>query len=177
MTEHTVPTPDAGLSGIAAGLDGAFGSRRAPENAVGRITLEGHIDEIPLGRGDVADGDRQRARRGDLVQRARHNQVGRLNLGSAAADETAPVVTVVLSARRLGPDRGRGDDPPTTHCTDEPGGSGVTPCDGPVPDGEVVPNGAGSHVFTVTGTDAGGQHRHRVPRLRRVQGDLRADHQ
>ena len=41
-------------------------------------------------------------------------------------------------------------------CTDESGGSGVGTCEGPVSDGAVVPNGLGSHRFTVRGTDAEG---------------------
>jgi hypothetical protein len=41
-------------------------------------------------------------------------------------------------------------------CMDEPGGSGLSTCDAPVIDGDVVPNSVGAHTFTVTGTDVAG---------------------
>jgi hypothetical protein len=80
--------------------------------------------------------------------------VGRLD-PVAAPDETAPVVTIVSPAD--GSILTEGEDMIADYfCTDESGGSGVDTCEGPVSDGAVVPNGLGSHRFTVRGTDAEG---------------------
>jgi virginiamycin B lyase len=154
ITEHTVPTPDAGLNGIAVGLDGALWFTEGAGNAVGRITLEGQISEIPLGPGTSPTGIASGPDGAIWFSAPGTNQVGKLDL-SAPADDTAPVVTIVSPPDGSILTEGEGMIA-DYYCTDEPGGSGVDTCDGPVPDGAIVPNGVGSHTFTVTGTDAEG---------------------
>jgi len=54
----TVPTPDAGLSNIVAGPDGALWFNEQNGFAVGRITTTGAISEFPVPRASYsADGD------------------------------------------------------------------------------------------------------------------------
>jgi virginiamycin B lyase len=154
ITEHTVPTPDAGLNGIAVGLDGALWFTEGAGNAVGRITIEGQISEIPLGQGTSPTGIASGPDGAIWFSAPGTNQVGKLDL-STPADETAPVVTIVSPPDGSILTEGEGMIA-DYYCTDEPGGSGVDTCDGPVPDGAIVPNGVGSHTFTVTGTDAEG---------------------
>ena len=153
-TEHSVPTPDAGLNGIAVGLDGALWFTESAGNAVGRITLEGQISEIPLGQGTSPTGITSGPDGAIWFSAPGTNQVGRLDL-SPTADETAPVVTIVSPPDGSILTEGEGMLAEYS-CVDEAGGSGLSTCEGPVPNGEVVPNDVGSHVFTVTGTDVAG---------------------
>jgi len=154
ITEYPVPTADAGVNGITVGLDGALWFTESSADAVGRITLGGQIAEIPLGEGVSPTGIASGPDGAIWFSAPGTNRVGRIDL-TTAADETAPVVTIISPPEGAILTEGEGMIADYV-CTDEPGGSGVSTCEGPVPDGEIVPNGVGSHTFTVTGTDAAG---------------------
>lgn len=154
ITEYPVPTADAGLNGITVGLDGALWFTEGIADAVGRITPAGEILEIPLGEGASPTGIASGPDGAIWFSAPGTNRVGRLDL-SEPADETAPVVTIISppdGAIMTEGERMIAD----YFCADEPGGSGLSSCLGPVPDGGVVPNGLGSHTFTVTATDGEG---------------------
>ncbi len=154
FVEYPVPTPGAGLNGITVGLDGALWFTESSADAVGRMSLGGTIVEIPLGEGATPTGIAVGADGAIWFSAPGTNRVGRID-PVAAPDETAPVVTIVSPADGSILTKGEGMIA-DYFCTDESGGSGVGTCEGPVSDGEVVPNGLGSHRFTVTGTDAEG---------------------
>lgn len=154
ITGYPVPSADAGVNGITVGLDGALWFTESSADAVGRITLGGQIAEIPLGEGSSPTGIASGPDGAIWFSAPGVNRLGRLDL-SASADETAPVVTIVSPPEGSILTEGEGMVA-DYFCMDEPGGSGLDSCDGPVPDGEIVPNGVGSHRFTVTGTDVEG---------------------
>jgi virginiamycin B lyase len=154
VTEHPVPTGAAGVNGITVGLDGALWFTESAADAVGRITLGGQIAEIPLGQGTSPTGIASGPDGAIWFSAPGTNRVGRIDL-TTASDETAPVVTIVSPPEGSILTEGEGMLA-DYFCTDEPGGSGVSTCHGPVPDGAIVPNGVGPHTFTVTGTDAEG---------------------
>lgn len=154
LTEYAVPTPGAGVNGITAGLDGALWFTESAANAVGRISLQGRIIEIPLGEGSSPTGIATGPDGAIWFSAPGTNRVGRLEL-FAADDVTPPVVTIV--SPRDGSVLIAGEGMIADYsCADEPGGSGLASCDGPVVDGTIVPNGLGSHRFTVTATDREG---------------------
>jgi virginiamycin B lyase len=155
ITEYPVPTANAGVNGIAVGLDGALWFTESAAGVVGRITLGGQITEVPLGQGTSPTGIATGPDGAIWFSAPGTNQVGRLDLSTTAADETAPVVTIVSPPEGSILTEGEGMIA-DYFCTDEPGGSGMDTCDGPVPRGAIVPNGVGSHTFTVTGTDVEG---------------------
>jgi virginiamycin B lyase len=154
VTTFPVPTPTAGVSGITVGTDGALWFTEGTADAVGRIGLDGAIVEIPLGEGASPTGITTGADGAIWFSAQGTNRVGRLEL-SGLADEVAPTVTIVSPAHGSVLTDGEGMVA-DYFCTDEVGGSGVVSCQGPVADGAIVPNGPGSHAFTVTGTDAEG---------------------
>jgi virginiamycin B lyase len=154
ITEYPVPTADAGVNVITVGLDGALWFTESSADAVGRITFGGQIAEIPLGQGSSPTGIASGPDGAIWFSAPGVNRLGRLDL-SASADETAPVVTIVSPPEGAILTEGEGMIADYS-CVDEPGGSGLGSCDGPVPSGAVVPNGLGSHTFTVTGTDVEG---------------------
>jgi virginiamycin B lyase len=154
ITTFPVPTPWAGVSGITAGADGALWFTESTADAVGRIGLDGAIVEIPLGEGASPTGITTGADGAIWFSAQGTNRVGRLE-ASGPADETAPTVTIVSPTDGSVLTDGEGMIADYS-CTDETGGSGVVSCQGPVPDGAILPNGPGSHAFTVTGTDAEG---------------------
>jgi virginiamycin B lyase len=154
LTEHPVPTPGAGVNGIVAGPDGALWFTESTANAVGRISLRGRIIEIPLGGGSSPTGIATGPDGAIWFSAPGTNRVGRLE-PLAVDDDTSPVVTIVSppDGSVLMEGEGMVAD---YFCTDEPGGSGVATCDGPVADGAIVPNDVGSRTFVVTGTDGEG---------------------
>jgi virginiamycin B lyase len=154
LTEHPVPTPGAGVNGLTVGPDGALWFTESTADAVGRISLRGQIVEIPLGEGASPTGITTGPDGAIWFSAPGTNRVGRLE-PFVADDVTSPVVTIV--SPRDGSVLTEGEGMIADYvCTDEPGGSGVATCDGPVADGAVVPNDLGSHTFTVTGTDGEG---------------------
>ncbi len=154
VTTFPVPTPWAGVSGITVGPDDALWFTEGTSDAVGRIGLDGAIVEIPLGEG-ASPADITTGSDGAIWFAAQGtNRVGRLE-PSGRTDEIAPTVTIVSPADGSVLTDGEGMIADYA-CTDEDGGSGVVSCSGPVTDGAIVPNGPGSHAFTVTGTDAEG---------------------
>jgi virginiamycin B lyase len=154
ITEHAVPTPGAGVNGIVAGPDGALWFTESTANAVGRISTQGRITEIPLGEGSSPTGIATGPDGAIWFSAPGTKRVGRLE-PLAADDDTPPVVTIVSPPGGSVLTAGEGMIADYL-CTDESGGSGVATCDGPVPDGAIVPNEIGSHTFTVTGTDGAG---------------------
>ena len=154
LTPYPVPTPAAGLNGIMAGPDGALWFTEGTADAVGRIGLGGRIVEIPLGEGASPTGIATGADGAIWFSAQGTNRVGRIE-PTADADETSPLVTILSPADGSVLTEGEGMTADYV-CTDEPGGSGLVACDGPVPDGAIVPNDLGAHTFTVTGTDAEG---------------------
>jgi virginiamycin B lyase len=155
LTEYPIPTPDAILNGITTGPDGAVWFTESSADAVGRIDMHGEIVEIPLGEGASPTGIAVGADGAIWFSAPGIGRVGRLNPVAPPADEAAPVVTIV--SPRDGAILTEGEGMIADYsCTDEPGGSGVRNCVGPVADGDIVPNGLGSHTFTVTATDAEG---------------------
>jgi virginiamycin B lyase len=154
LTTYPVPTTSAGVNGITAGPDGALWFTESTTDAVGRISLGGQVVEIPLGEGVSPTGITTGPDGAIWFSAPGTNRIGRLE-PSAAADVTSPVVT-----NHSPPDGSvltQGEGMVADYfCTDEPGGSGLATCDGPVPDGAIVANDLGSHTFTVTATDAEG---------------------
>ena len=159
ITEYPVPTANAGVNGITVGLDGALWFAEGSAGAVGRITTDGQITETPVGAGTMPTGIASGPDGAIWFTAPGSNQVGRLDISvppdETPADETAPVVTIVSPPEGSVLTEGEGMIA-DYFCTDEPGGSGMSTCEGPVPDGAIVPNGLGSHTFTVTGTDVEG---------------------
>jgi virginiamycin B lyase len=154
LTEYAVPTPGAGVNGITVGPDGALWFTESAADAVGRITLRGQITEIPLGEGSSPTGIATGPDGAIWFSAPGMNRVGRLE-PFAADDVTPPVVTIV--SPRDGSVLTEGEGMIADYsCTDEPGGSGLATCEGPVADGAIIPNDLGSHSFTVRATDGEG---------------------
>ncbi len=155
LTEYPVPTPEANVNGITLGPDGALWFTESSADSVGRITRDGDIVEIPLGEGASPTGITIGADGAIWFSAPGFNRVGRLDPSAPPADDTAPIVTIVSPPDGAILTEGEGMIADYS-CTDEPGGSGVSTCDGPVADGDIVPNGLGAHTFTVTARDANG---------------------
>jgi virginiamycin B lyase len=156
VTTFAVPTPGAGLNGITVGPDGALWFTEGMADVVGRISLQGQFDEVPLGEGAAPTGITTGADGAIWFSAQGTNRVGRLEPSAGPdPDETSPAVTIVSPANGSVLIEGEGMLA-DYRCTDEDGGSGMASCVGPVGDGAVVPNGLGSHTFTVTGTDGQG---------------------
>ena len=154
LRHHDVPTPAAGLNAIAVGPDGALWFTESAADAIGRITVDGRVDEFPLGEGASPTGIAAGPDGHVWFGAAGTNRVGRLPV-DVEEDARPPVVTIVSP-----PDGAvvlAGEELPADYrCDDEPGGSGVAACVGPVPDGQAVDDALGSHTFSVTATDAAG---------------------
>jgi len=154
LTEYAVPTPGAGVNGITVGPDGALWFTESAANAVARISLRGRIIEIPLGEGSSPTGIATGPDGAIWFSAPGTNRVGRLE-PFAADDVTSPVVTII--SPRDGSVLTEGEGLIADYsCSDEPGGSGLATCHGPIADGAVVPDDLGSHTFTVTATDGEG---------------------
>jgi virginiamycin B lyase len=154
LTEYPVPSPSAGVNGIGVGPDGAVWFTESVADAVGRISMSGEIVEIPLGEGVTPTGITTGPDGQIWFSAPGVNRVGRL-APAVTVDVTPPVVTIV--SPRDGSVFLDGEGMLADYfCADEPGGSGLVSCQGPVADGAVVPNSLGSHTFTVTATDGSG---------------------
>lgn len=154
ITEFPVPTAAAGLSGITAGPDGAIWFTESAADAIGRIGMRGRILEIPLGEGVSPTGIATGADGHIWFSAPGVNRVGRLSPADAV-DVTPPLVTIVSPPEGSVLLEGEGMIADYV-CTDEPGGSGLSSCEGPVPDGAVIGTPLGSHTFTVTASDVEG---------------------
>jgi virginiamycin B lyase len=154
VTEFPVPTAAAGLSGITTGPDGAIWFTESAADAIGRIGMGGRILEIPLGEGVSPTGIATGADGQIWFSAPGVNRVGRLS-PAVAVDVTPPVVTIVSPPEGSVLLEGEGMIA-DYFCTDEPGGSGLSSCEGPVPDGAVIGTPLGSHTFTVTASDVEG---------------------
>ena len=150
LSSFPVPTSGAGLNGITVGPDGALWFTESAADAVGRIDLSGQVSELPLGEGASPTGITTGPDGAVWFSAPGVNRVGRIE-PSVNTDETPPTVTIVSPANGAVLTEGEGMLA-DYRCEDDPG-SGVASCAGPVPDGAIVPNGLGAHVFTVTGKD------------------------
>jgi virginiamycin B lyase len=172
LSSFAIPTPGAGLNGIAVGSDGALWFTESTTDAIGRIETTGEISELPLGEGASPTGITTGPDGAIWFSAPGVNRVGRIDV-SANTDETPPTVTIV--SPRDGAVLTEGEGMLADYaCADEPG-SGVASCVGPVPDGAIVPNGLGAHVFTVTGTDNEGNSAsatHRYVVFDRISGPI-----
>lgn len=154
ITHFPVPTASAGLNGITAGPDGALWFTESAADAVGRIGTGGRVIEIPLGEGAAPTGIAP-GPDGDIWFSAPGlNRVGKI-APAASADMTPPTITIATppDGTVLLEGEGMVSD---YWCADDPGGSGIAACDGPVPDGQVIDSALGSHTFTVTASDVEG---------------------
>ena len=153
LTEYPVPTASAGLNGITTGPDGAIWFTEGTADAVGRLELGGTIAEIPLGEGASPTGIATGADGAIWFSAPGTNRVGRLDTVVEAPDVTAPTISIVSPPDGSVLTAGEGMLA-NYGCEDEPGGSGLTKCDGPVANQTIVPNAVGAHTFTVTAEDA-----------------------
>jgi virginiamycin B lyase len=156
VSSFLVPTDLADPTSIAVGWDGALWFTEPDVDKIGRITTSGTITEFALPNvgaspfGIAAGPD-------DAVwfTEGNGNRIGRLGLPVAPPDTTAPSIsiasprdgTVVVAGQRL---------VAGYTCADEPGGSGLASCLGPVGSGEAVDTSAGAHRFSVTASDRDG---------------------
>lgn len=154
--EFVLPTLDAGASHIEAGPQGALWFTESAANKIGRIAVDGTITEFPLAVGASPQGITEGADGMPWFAEGNANRIARLELSSGPTDEAAPVIEIgspadgalFLLGQRVAADYA---------CTDEPNGSGVAVCDGPVPDGERVPTDVlGAHPFVVRAADVAG---------------------
>ena len=154
--EFTIPTADAGAVNITSGPQGAMWFTESATDKVGKITMTGAITEYPL----AASASPQRIVEGSdgapWFAETNANRVARLDLGGGPKDETAPVIEI--RSPLTGDMLVLGESVPADYaCVDEPGGSGVALCDGPVADGQPVPTGSlGARSFTVQAADQAG---------------------
>jgi virginiamycin B lyase len=154
LTHFDVPTPSAGLNGITVGPDGGIWFTESAADAVGRIGMRGRIVELPLGEGASPTGITAGPDGEVWFSAPGFNRVGKF-APSAVADTTPPTITI--AAPPDGTVLLEGEDLLADYwCTDEPGGSGVESCVGPVADGQPVAANLGSHTFTVTARDVEG---------------------
>jgi virginiamycin B lyase len=152
LTEYPVPTAGSGLNGITTGPDGAVWFTEGTADAIGRIEPGGEIAEIPLGEGASPTAITTGPDGAIWFSAPGTNRVGRLD-AVVQVDETAPTIAIVSPPDGSVLTEGEGMLA-DYRCEDEPGGSGLTRCDGPVASGSIVPNGLGAHIFTVTAEDA-----------------------
>lgn len=155
--EFPLPGSGAGVSHIAAGPQGALWFTETSANKVGRITVDGTITEYPLAPGAGPQGIVEGTDGAAWFAEAGANRIVRLDPGVVGpVDETAPLIEI------RSPENGRllvlGEPAAADYsCADEPGGSGLASCDGPVASGEPVPaGGLGTHTFSVRATDVAG---------------------
>jgi sugar lactone lactonase YvrE len=154
LSHFDVPTPSAGLNGITVGPDRGVWFTESGANAVGRIGMRGRIVEFPVGEGTSPAGITTGPDGEIWFTAPGVNRVGRI-LPDVAEDTTPPTITigspqngsVLLAGEGLVADY---------WCDDEPGGSGIDTCAGPVPDGHGLDTSPGAHSFTVTATDVDG---------------------
>jgi virginiamycin B lyase len=154
FSEYSVPTPSAGVNGITIGPDAAIWFTESAANAIGRIDMRGRIVEIPLAQGAAPTGIAPGPDGEIWFSAPGLNRIGRL-APAALADTTAPIVTIVSPPAGSVLLEGEGMIADYS-CADEPGGSGLVSCVGPVPDGSVIETSLGSHTFTVDAFDAEG---------------------
>jgi virginiamycin B lyase len=153
LTEYAVPTAASGLNGITAGPDGALWFTEGTADAVGRIEPGGAVSEIPLDEGAAPTGITTGPDGAIWFSASGTNRVGRLDAVVEVHDTTAPTITIASPPDGSVLTVGEGMLA-NYWCEDEPSGSGLTKCEGPVESQEIVPNGPGAHTFTVTAEDA-----------------------
>ena len=149
-------TVGAGASHIVSGPQGALWFTESAVDKVGRITTAGVITEYPLAAGASPQGIAEGADGVPWFAEAGANRIARLDLGGGPVDTTPP--TIEIHSPLTGTPFVLGQRSPSDYeCVDEPGGSTVAICDGPVLDGQPVPTGAlGEHTFAVHAEDVAG---------------------
>lgn len=154
--EFVIPTADAQASHIVAGPQGALWFTETSADKVGRITTGGQVTEFPLAAGAAPQGITEGSDGAPWFAESNANRIARLELGGGPADTTAP--TIDIRAPLTGTPFVREQQAPAAYtCTDEPDGSGVEVCQGPVADGAPIPTESlGSHAFTVEAVDVAG---------------------
>jgi virginiamycin B lyase len=154
LQHFPVPTASAGVNGITVGPDGAIWFTESAADAIGRIGMGGRVVEIPVGEGASPTGIAAGPDGEVWFSAPGVNRVGKI-LPAAAADTTPPTITI--ASPQDGSVLLQGEGLVADYwCTDEPGGSGIASCDGPVPDGHGLDTAPGAHTFTVTAADAEG---------------------
>jgi hypothetical protein len=154
LNEFVVPALTPNLQGIAQGPDGNLWFAESGANRVGRITTDGTITEFVLPNAGsqpfaVTGGPDD----GVWFTEQSGNRIGRAV--SQEPDTTPPTVTITTPAD--GAVFAVGDEVLADYgCVDEPGGSGVDACHGPVPAGSPIDTSLGVHTFTVHASDVAG---------------------
>lgn len=157
-TEFPLPTTGAGASHIVAGPEGALWFTETTVDQVGRITVSGAIREFPLASGATPQGIVEGPDGAPWFAEANANRIARLDIGaSAPADTTAPTIEIMSPPTGTPLVLGQQDVMADYRCEDEPGGSGIAECAGPVDDGTAVPtDSVGARSFLVEAGDAAG---------------------
>ena len=157
LLEAAFPIPSVGAqpSHIVAGPQGAMWFTETATAKVAKITTGGQITEYPLAAGAAPQGITEGADGAPWFAESNANRIARLELGGPI-DTTAP--TIVIRDPLTGTPFVLGQQTPAAYaCTDEPGGSGVEVCEGPVADGAPIPTESlGGHAFTVQAVDMAG---------------------
>jgi streptogramin lyase len=152
FTRYIVPTPSANPVHIAAGPDGAMWFTELGGNRIGRVTTDGSFTEYPLPQASSQPHGIAAGAGAIWFTEQAGNRIGRLE---AQSDSSPPVIeihspadgAVLVSGESLTADY---------WCEDEPGGSGLAWCEGPVAPGEPVDASVGAHHFTVWAADEAG---------------------
>jgi hypothetical protein len=155
--EFTIPTPNAGALHVTSGPQGALWFTEGSVDKVGKITTDGVITQYPLAAGATPQAITEGADGAPWFAESGANRIARLDLGGPV-DETAPTIEIrsPLTGTPFVLDQ---QSPADYECTDEPGGSGVAVCAGPVANGESVPTTSiGEHTFAVHAEDGAGNH-------------------
>jgi virginiamycin B lyase len=154
LAEYVIPSENANASWITPGPGGDLWFTETGPDKVGRVTTSGAFTEYALATGANAQGITHGPDGLPWFAEGNANRIARLELSTP--DETAPTIeirtptddTVLLLGAWLPSDYG---------CTDEPGGSGLVRCEGPVPSGDGVPTDLlGARRFRVEAEDAAG---------------------
>lgn len=155
ISSFPLPIDQANPASIAPGPDGAMWFTMTGADAIGRIEMDGTIQTRAIAAGAapygiVADLD-------GTVWWAEQglNRIGRLTPADAPPDLTAP--TIAISSPVEGTPVLAGSPVRAAYaCTDEPGGSGIATCAGPVASGASFVPALGAQTFTVTASDVAG---------------------
>jgi virginiamycin B lyase len=156
VTTFPIPTAATDPTGIAAGWDGALWFTEPDIDAVGRITTDGDISERSLPNvGSSPFGITGGPDEAVWFTEGNGNRIGRLGVPLGPVDTTPPAITITtppdgavyLTGAQVPADYG---------CVDEPGGSDVAACDGPVANGSPIDTSLGAHRFDVVASDQSG---------------------